>query len=286
MGIVCVWRVPALVVAAVVVWVLSEFLVVASSTFAAPGLRVSIVRVMRGVIHVEGAGAVAGAPIRWEGALVATATSSGRFKFSTVTMPDDCVGTLSDGTTSIDVVLPVCGRQGPPGPRGPAGPPGSPGLQGPPGPEAVTPVVVDADGTILGAVAAFNHQDFTLRLVSGDVAVYLMGDRHDIRGPSGGVLFESTDCSGPAYIAPSDRSVIEPLAEVGGPNKSVYVASVTPVESRTLNSALEFARSDCRPASMSCSPDGCVAIPVTRQVLPASRLLDLFPTFRPPFTVR
>ena len=46
--------------------------------------------------------------ITWEGAAVATANRRGNFSFSDGDVPVDCTGTLSDGTTTIEVALDNC----------------------------------------------------------------------------------------------------------------------------------------------------------------------------------
>jgi hypothetical protein len=44
----------------------------------------------------------------WEGGIVTTANKNGGFSFSFGVVPTDCVGTLSDGVTTIDVKLSNC----------------------------------------------------------------------------------------------------------------------------------------------------------------------------------
>lgn len=72
-------------------------------------INITLAEVQSGVAVVSGGKAAANAPIKWEGNQVATANKGGGFSFSGV-VPSDCVGTLSDGTTTIDVALANCKR--------------------------------------------------------------------------------------------------------------------------------------------------------------------------------
>ena len=65
--------------------------------------------VVAGSVQVSGSQAARGADISWEGTVVARATKGGNFSFTTDTLPVGCVGTLSDGTTSIQVAISGCG---------------------------------------------------------------------------------------------------------------------------------------------------------------------------------
>jgi hypothetical protein len=60
-----------------------------------------------GVVTVSGQAAKY-APVSWEGIVVTTANKRGAFSFTTSTRPSDCIGTLSDGTGSLDVRVDGC----------------------------------------------------------------------------------------------------------------------------------------------------------------------------------
>ena len=71
-------------------------------------ISVSLAEVQNGLAKVEGKNAVNGAAILWESVTVTTANSkNGGFKFSGA-VPSDCIGTLSDGVSAIDVALANC----------------------------------------------------------------------------------------------------------------------------------------------------------------------------------
>ena len=81
-------------------------------------IKIDKAEVREGMAFVRGSGAVPGAPITWEGAQVAVASSpSGRFTFRGV-LPADCRGELSDTTTTIliDVLRCTPAPAGPPAP--------------------------------------------------------------------------------------------------------------------------------------------------------------------------
>ena len=80
------------------------FLIVSS----AQAITVSKASIKKGVVAVTGKAAAPNSPISWEGVNVATANAKGGFSFSRAVVPADCVGKLSDGTTSMDVVLTNC----------------------------------------------------------------------------------------------------------------------------------------------------------------------------------
>ena len=78
-------------------------------TTAAPayalGAKASIVG---GLVNVSGGQAAKSAPVFWEGIAVGTANKGGNFAFTTTVIPADCVGTVSDGTSSIEVSIEGC----------------------------------------------------------------------------------------------------------------------------------------------------------------------------------
>src|SRR5512138_3191107 len=61
-----------------------------------------------GVVTVTGGQAARTAPISWEGAVVTTANKGGNFTFVSMYVPADCIGTVSDGSASIDVRVEGC----------------------------------------------------------------------------------------------------------------------------------------------------------------------------------
>lgn len=61
-----------------------------------------------GVVTVSGSQAARSAMLSWEGIEVAAASKAGKFAFTTIIVPSDCIGTLSDGTSSIDVRIDGC----------------------------------------------------------------------------------------------------------------------------------------------------------------------------------
>ena len=79
----------------------------ASSAHAAIQIHVAA-EVRDGMVFIKGKGAARGAPITWEGGLVATANNgNGSFSFFGE-LPDDCTGALSDGNETINVEVRDC----------------------------------------------------------------------------------------------------------------------------------------------------------------------------------
>ncbi|MBM2804404.1 MAG: hypothetical protein HW419_2297 [Deltaproteobacteria bacterium] len=75
---------------------------------SAQAINISSASVQNGLANVSGGKAVANSTIKWEGGNVATANKNGGFSFSFGAVPADCVGTLSDGVTTLDVALANC----------------------------------------------------------------------------------------------------------------------------------------------------------------------------------
>jgi hypothetical protein len=101
-------------------------------------ITISTAAIKAGAVSVSGSKAKASAQIFWEGQRVGVAKSNGSFSFSTSILPPTCIGKLSDGVSTIDVVVQYCGpvgADGPPGPPGPQGPQGLTGATGPTGPQ-------------------------------------------------------------------------------------------------------------------------------------------------------
>ena len=61
-----------------------------------------------GVVTVSGGQAARTAPISWEGLVTTTANKGGNFTFVSMYVPADCIGTVSDGSASIDVRVEGC----------------------------------------------------------------------------------------------------------------------------------------------------------------------------------
>ena len=74
---------------------------------SAQAINISSASVQSGIAVVHGGKAAANATITWEGGIVAKANKNGGFSFSGA-VPSDCVGTLSDGVSTIDVALTNC----------------------------------------------------------------------------------------------------------------------------------------------------------------------------------
>jgi hypothetical protein len=74
----------------------------------AHALQVVVATIFAGEVRVIGIQAKKSANISWEGNVVTTSNKGGVFKFGTTDLPLDCVGELSDGVTTIDVVVFGC----------------------------------------------------------------------------------------------------------------------------------------------------------------------------------
>jgi hypothetical protein len=82
------------------------FLVVGFTSSAEPTIRIKVAEVQNGVAFIRGS-AEKKSPISWETQLVTTTNAGGQFSFNGV-VPLDCVGTLSDGVSTIDVAIANC----------------------------------------------------------------------------------------------------------------------------------------------------------------------------------
>ena len=76
-------------------------------TSSADAIRIKVAEVQNGVAFIKGSDAAGRSAITWEGQLATSANPGGAFSFNGV-VPADCVGTLSDGTSTIDVVVLDC----------------------------------------------------------------------------------------------------------------------------------------------------------------------------------
>jgi len=88
-------------------WLLAVGMVLlaALTAAAATAIKVKSAQYVFGYAVVQGK-AAPGAAIYWEGGRVSTAGSTGAFAFVGI-MPWDCVGALSDGTTTVNVIVKV-----------------------------------------------------------------------------------------------------------------------------------------------------------------------------------
>lgn len=74
----------------------------------AEAINISSASVQNGLAAVSGGKAASNSSISWEGGIVTKANKNGGFSFSFGVVPADCVGTLSDGVSTIDVSLSNC----------------------------------------------------------------------------------------------------------------------------------------------------------------------------------
>ncbi|MBI4525653.1 MAG: DUF1566 domain-containing protein [Deltaproteobacteria bacterium] len=102
------------------------FLIMSLQTQPAHAIKITKAVIKEGVVQVKGIKAAKNAVITWEGQPVAVTHSKpgGAFGFSTTALPQDCVGDLSDGTETIQVVIENCTILPPP----PLPPPAQPRL--------------------------------------------------------------------------------------------------------------------------------------------------------------
>jgi hypothetical protein len=73
----------------------------------AEAITINVAEVQNGLAVVQGAKAAKSATVTWDGVSVTQTSKGGSFSFS-ATVPADCVGTLSDGVSTIDVTLLDC----------------------------------------------------------------------------------------------------------------------------------------------------------------------------------
>jgi hypothetical protein len=74
----------------------------------AHALKAIVATIAMGEVQVIGIQAKINASISWEGNVVTQSNKLGLFQFSTTNLPQDCVGILSDGVSTIDVVISGC----------------------------------------------------------------------------------------------------------------------------------------------------------------------------------
>lgn len=83
------------------------FLSIIVCVSAAEAIDIDFAEVKNGGAFVQGDKAVANSTITWEGQGIAAANLLGGFRFIGV-VPKSCIGTLSDGTSTIQVVVLDC----------------------------------------------------------------------------------------------------------------------------------------------------------------------------------
>ena len=83
------------------------FFTIIACVSEAAAIDIYFAEVKNGGAFVQGDKAVAYSTITWEGQSTAAANRSGGFRFVGV-VPKSCIGTLSDGTSTIQVVVVDC----------------------------------------------------------------------------------------------------------------------------------------------------------------------------------
>ena len=91
--------------------VIGVFAFLVGSVFPAHAQHINVAEIAQGAVQIEGDQAKRNATITWEGVVVTKTNNGGVFKFSTAILPQDCVGELSDGVTTVDVVIAGCTTQ-------------------------------------------------------------------------------------------------------------------------------------------------------------------------------
>jgi len=77
----------------------------------AEAINIAEAEITGGAVVVVGNQAAKLATITWEGTAVTTSNKGGAFQFSTAILPLDCVGELSDGVITVNVVVDGCTTQ-------------------------------------------------------------------------------------------------------------------------------------------------------------------------------
>ncbi len=206
----------------------------------ADALTISGAKIDKGGVLVKGKGAAPFAQLTWEGQQIAQATKAGTFRFTTSILPEDCVGSLSDGTETVSAIVRSCGPQGVQGP---------PGEQGEPGPAGFGLVLRDANNQLVGVVTDFVGDDenalitakgvtVAFRVGSQILAVRMNADgarafpTSDSNGVTWQLWYQSDDCSGPALVHAGPSTLYAAYTVVG---PTVYYATASG-ESQTVAS--------------------------------------------------
>src|SRR5262245_44804989 len=94
-------------------------LLVSGAATPAEALTVTVARINQGVVGIAGRGAASNAAMTWEGQAAGQAAKNRSFKVNTALLPPDCTGALSDGVTTLSVVIQGDGPCRPSGRRRP-----------------------------------------------------------------------------------------------------------------------------------------------------------------------
>ncbi len=153
-------------------------LVLCVSGSSAAALTVTDAKVDKGAVLVKGKDAAPSSALTWDGKVVATATKSGAFRFTTADVPTDCVGDVGDGTSVAPAVIAGCAQGGQ-----------QLVVKDATG-QLVGPYMLDAEGSIGGHSVVLTSPDGPILAAITDQAFK--------RSIPFIVYFESSDCSGPA----------------------------------------------------------------------------------------
>ena len=77
-------------------------------------LRITDATLTGGTVTISGNMAAKQKTVTWEGNPVTSTNSGGSFYFTTIVVPLDCIGTVSDGVTTLDVTIAGCTPVPPP----------------------------------------------------------------------------------------------------------------------------------------------------------------------------
>lgn len=91
-----------------VLGVLAGAALLGSLVTLAPATMIADATLLSGSITVSGSQGAKSAALMWEGRIIAQTNKGGAFSFTTAIVPQDCVGTLSDGVSTMDVAIIGC----------------------------------------------------------------------------------------------------------------------------------------------------------------------------------
>ena len=176
------------------------------------------------------------------------------------------------------------GPRGLTGPQGAAGPPGAVGPQGPQGPagvDAFNPVIVDADGSVVGPVIDIGFAETSI-LVHADAGEPVRLPVWNITHPSfpfsgdglwqwGTLYYETTNCTGAPWLVVPSR--LFPRNAVVGPSNVLHVETGA-IQTKTLLSYRDV-------TTLSCVTNGFNNV----QAVQLTPLIDLDNLFTTPFRI-
>jgi len=87
---------------------LLPWLLLIAAVSRAEAINIKEAEINNGAVVVQGNQAARNAAIKWEGVQVTSSNHGGVFKFSTSILPAACVGRLSDGVSTVEVVIAGC----------------------------------------------------------------------------------------------------------------------------------------------------------------------------------